>query len=90
MINRKSLRAERICKTNKQEDIAVFPASMTVEAALVLPLFLFCVFNLRSMPQEQTLRAEKAAGSMCRRRPGISCLWPMFPAECGNTLAAHI
>ena len=46
MINRKSLRAERICKTNKQEDIAVFPASMTVEAALVLPLFLFCVFNL--------------------------------------------
>ncbi len=42
----KSLRTEKIHKNNAQENIAVFPASMTVEAALVLPLFLFCIFNI--------------------------------------------
>lgn len=42
----KSLRTEKNHKNSTQENIAVFPASMTVEAALVLPLFLFCVFNI--------------------------------------------
>ena len=42
----KSLRTVIIHKNNAQENIAVFPASMTVEAALVLPLFLFCIFNI--------------------------------------------
>ena len=42
----KSLRTEKTYRNKPQENIAVFPASMTVEAALVLPLFLFCIFNI--------------------------------------------
>jgi len=42
----KSLRTEISSKNKVQENIAAFPASMTVEAALVLPLFLFCICNI--------------------------------------------
>lgn len=47
---KKSLRAEknnnRISRRGRQQGTAFFQASMTVEAALVLPLFLFCIFNI--------------------------------------------
>lgn len=46
MMQKKSLRAENISENSMQKGIALFPASMTVEAALVLPLFLFCIFNI--------------------------------------------
>lgn len=46
MLIKKSLRAEKVKSSDAQEGVAAFSASMTVEAALVLPLFLFCVFNI--------------------------------------------
>ena len=48
-MNKKSLRAEnnkKISRSGRQQGTAFFQASMTVEAALVLPLFLFCIFNI--------------------------------------------
>lgn len=45
-MNTKSLRTENSSRYKVQENIAAFSASMTVEAALVLPLFLFCICNI--------------------------------------------
>ena len=45
-MKKKILRAENIDRQKMQKGIAIFPAGMTVEAALVLPLFLFCIFNI--------------------------------------------
>lgn len=42
----KSLRTKISSKSKVQENTAAFSASMTVEAALVLPLFLFCICNI--------------------------------------------
>lgn len=57
----KSLRTEKNNKNNAQENIAVFTASMTVEAALVLPLFLFCIFNIIFLLDAVRLQSRVAA-----------------------------
>ena len=57
----KSLRTEKTYRNKPQENIAVFPASMTVEAALVLPLFLFCIFNILFLLDAVRLQSRVAA-----------------------------